>query len=37
MIQPIVSDEEAKKLYNNIKFVSLPSGKSYVRIVSQPL
>lgn len=37
MIQPTVSDEEAKTLYNNIKTVSLPSGKPYLRIVSQPL
>ncbi|CAL7951627.1 unnamed protein product [Xylocopa violacea] len=37
MIQPTVSDEEAKKLYNDIKTVTLPSGKTYLRIVPQPL
>ncbi|XP_076754410.1 peroxiredoxin 6a [Xylocopa sonorina] len=37
MIQPTVSDEEAKKLYSDIKTVTLPSGKTYLRIVPQPL
>lgn len=36
MIQPNVSDHEAGKLYNNIKTVTLPSRKPYLRIVPQP-
>ncbi|XP_076248832.1 peroxiredoxin 6a [Calliopsis andreniformis] len=36
MIQPTVSDEEAKTVYDNIKTVTLPSGKTYMRIVPQP-
>ena len=36
MIQPTVSDDEAKTLYDDIKTVTLPSGKSYMRIVPQP-
>lgn len=37
MIQPTVSDDEAKKLYGNIKTITLPSGKSYLRIIPQPI
>lgn len=37
MIQPNVSDSEAKACYNNIKTVMLPSGKTYLRIVPQPI
>jgi len=37
MIDPSVSDSEAKSSYNNIKTVMLPSGKTYMRIVPQPL
>ncbi|XP_015438652.1 PREDICTED: peroxiredoxin-6 [Dufourea novaeangliae] len=36
MIQPTVSYEEAKMQYDNIKTVTLPSGKTYLRIVPQP-
>lgn len=36
MIQPTVSDDEAKKLYDNIEIVTLPSGKNYLRMVPQP-
>lgn len=37
MILPTVSDDEAKKSHgNNIKTLSLPSGKPYLRIVPQP-
>ncbi|XP_012279690.1 1-Cys peroxiredoxin [Orussus abietinus] len=37
MVQPTVSDEEAKKLYaDDLKVIALPSGKSYLRIVPQP-
>ncbi|XP_031825682.1 peroxiredoxin 6a [Nomia melanderi] len=36
MIQPTVSDDEAKTLYDNIKTLTLPSGKTYLRIVPQP-
>ncbi|XP_029056303.2 peroxiredoxin-6 isoform X2 [Osmia bicornis bicornis] len=36
MIQPTVSDEEAKKLYDNIEILTLPSGKNYLRMVPQP-
>lgn len=37
MIDPTVSDREAKACYNNIKTVTLPSGKTYMRIVPQPI
>ncbi|KAJ8681040.1 hypothetical protein QAD02_016827 [Eretmocerus hayati] len=38
MVDPSVSDEVAKKTYGeNIKVMSLPSGKQYVRIVPQPM
>lgn len=36
MIQPTVPDSEAKQLYDNIKIITLPSGKTYLRIVPQP-
>lgn len=36
MVQPTVSDEEAKSLYSNVKTLTLPSGKTYLRIVPQP-
>ncbi|XP_076687135.1 peroxiredoxin 6a [Andrena cerasifolii] len=36
MIQPTVSDDEARTLYDVIKTIILPSGKSYMRIVPQP-
>ncbi|XP_076643176.1 peroxiredoxin 6a [Halictus rubicundus] len=36
MIQPTVSEDEAKTLYDNIKTLTLPSGKTYLRIVPQP-
>ncbi|XP_034186543.1 peroxiredoxin 6a [Osmia lignaria lignaria] len=36
MIQPTVSDDEAKKLYDNIEILTLPSGKNYLRMVPQP-
>ncbi|XP_017886760.1 peroxiredoxin-6 isoform X1 [Ceratina calcarata] len=36
MIQPTVSDDEAKTLFNDIKIVTLPSGKPYLRVVPQP-
>ncbi|XP_058803440.1 peroxiredoxin-6 [Phymastichus coffea] len=37
MVQPTVSDDDANKIYgNNIKTLSMPSGKSYLRIVPQP-
>lgn len=37
MIDPSVSDSEAKASYNDIKTVMLPSGKTYLRIVPQPI
>ncbi|XP_011875840.1 PREDICTED: peroxiredoxin-6 isoform X2 [Vollenhovia emeryi] len=37
MIDPSVSDSEAKASYSNIKTVMLPSGKTYMRIVPQPI
>jgi len=37
MIDPSVSDNEAKASYNSIKTVRLPSGKTYLRIVPQPI
>ncbi|XP_014487293.1 PREDICTED: peroxiredoxin-6 [Dinoponera quadriceps] len=37
MIQPTISDAEAKACYNSIKTVMLPSGKTYLRIVPQPI
>lgn len=37
MIDPSVSDNEARACYNNIKTVTLPSGKTYLRIVPQPI
>jgi len=37
MIDPSVSDSEARASYNNIKTVILPSGKTYMRIVPQPI
>lgn len=36
MIQPTVPDSEAKQLYDNIKTITLPSSKTYLRIVPQP-
>ncbi|XP_076618993.1 peroxiredoxin 6a isoform X2 [Colletes latitarsis] len=36
MLQPTVSEEEAKTLYDNMKILTLPSGKTYLRIVPQP-
>ncbi|XP_008202097.1 peroxiredoxin-6 [Nasonia vitripennis] len=37
MVVPTISDEEAKKTYgSNMKTLSLPSGKPYLRIVPQP-
>lgn len=36
MLQPTVSEEEAKTLCDNIKTLTLPSGKTYLRIVPQP-
>ncbi|XP_020282124.1 peroxiredoxin-6 isoform X2 [Pseudomyrmex gracilis] len=37
MIDPKVSDSEAKACYNDIKTIPLPSGKTYLRIVPQPI
>lgn len=37
MIDPNVSDSEAKASYNDIKTVMLPSGRTYLRIVPQPI
>ncbi|CAK9798348.1 Prdx6 [Anthophora plagiata] len=37
MIQPTVSDDEAKTMCNDIKTVTLPSGKTYLRVIPQPL
>lgn len=37
MIDPSVSDSEAKASYNDIKTVMLPSGRTYLRIVPQPI
>lgn len=37
MIDPSVSDSEAKASYNDIKTVTVPSGKTYLRIVPQPI
>ncbi|XP_078050874.1 peroxiredoxin 6a [Augochlora pura] len=36
MIQPSVTEKEAKTLYDNIETLTLPSGKTYLRIVPQP-
>ncbi|XP_015112524.1 peroxiredoxin-6 [Diachasma alloeum] len=37
MVQPTVSDEEAKKTYaDSLKTIKLPSGKPYLRIVPHP-
>ncbi|XP_053971887.1 peroxiredoxin-6 isoform X2 [Hylaeus anthracinus] len=36
MLQPTVTEEEAKTLFDNIKTLTLPSGKTYLRIVPQP-
>ncbi|XP_035719264.1 peroxiredoxin-6-like [Vespa mandarinia] len=36
MIQPFVTENEAKTLFASVKTVVLPSGKPYLRIVSQP-
>ncbi|KAG7208512.1 hypothetical protein KM043_014735 [Ampulex compressa] len=36
MIQPNVPDCEAKTLHANIKTMTLPSGKTYIRMVPQP-
>lgn len=36
MIQPTVPDDEAKTLFNDIKIETLPSGKTYMRVVPQP-
>ncbi|CAL1676723.1 unnamed protein product [Lasius platythorax] len=37
MIDPSVSESEAKASYNDIKTVMLPSGRTYLRIVPQPI
>ena len=38
MVIPTISDDEAKKTFgDNIKTLSLPSGKAYLRIVPQPI
>ncbi|XP_014602404.1 PREDICTED: peroxiredoxin-6 [Polistes canadensis] len=36
MVQPTVTENEAKELFPTVKTVNLPSGKTYLRIVSQP-
>ncbi|KAL6260121.1 hypothetical protein P5V15_007658 [Pogonomyrmex californicus] len=36
MIDPSVSDEEAKKCYSDINTIYVPSGKTYMRLVPQP-
>ncbi|KAI4485513.1 hypothetical protein M0804_007018 [Polistes exclamans] len=36
MVQPNVTENEAKELFPTVKTVNLPSGKTYLRIVSQP-
>ncbi|XP_015171110.1 PREDICTED: peroxiredoxin-6 isoform X1 [Polistes dominula] len=36
MVQPSVTENEAKELFPTVKTVNLPSGKTYLRIVSQP-
>ncbi|KAK2583666.1 hypothetical protein KPH14_009597 [Odynerus spinipes] len=37
MIQPYVTEQEAEKLFPSIKTISLPSGKTYLRMVAQPI
>lgn len=36
MVQPSVTENEAKELFSTVKTVNLPSGKTYLRVVSQP-
>ncbi|KAI4487633.1 hypothetical protein M0802_011989 [Mischocyttarus mexicanus] len=36
MVQPSVTENEAKELFPTVKTVNLPSGKTYLRVVSQP-
>ncbi|KAF7997275.1 hypothetical protein HCN44_005552 [Aphidius gifuensis] len=37
MVQPTVTDNQAKKLYaDKLKIIPVPSGKQYMRIVPQP-
>ncbi|XP_043495417.1 peroxiredoxin-6 [Polistes fuscatus] len=36
MVQPSVTENEAKELFPTLKTINLPSGKTYLRVVSQP-